>query len=144
MATHTQSLENHGRIVPAYHYVTFLLLAVNLIWRSFIAVTAFSIDAVVSLGAAIALVMVAVFARTFALKAQDRVIRLEERLRLGELSPELRPRVSELTIDQVCALRFASDHEAPELAKRILDEGLNDRKAIKKMIRNWKPDHHRV
>ncbi len=144
MAAQTQTFDNHGRIVPAYHYVTFALLLVILLWRGFLAVTAFSIDTVVSLLAAVALVLIALFARTFALRAQDRVIRLEERLRFAELAPDLKPRLSELTIDQICALRFASDDEAPELARAVLDEGLNDRQVIKRRIRTWKPDHHRV
>ena len=144
MAEQQQSFENHGKVVPAYHYVTFLLLLVNLLWRLYGVVVGFSIDAAVSLLAAGALVMVAFFARVFALGAQDRVIRLEERLRLAELAPDLKPRLGELTITQVCALRFASDAEAPGLARKVLDEKLDDRKAIKQMIQAWKPDHVRV
>ena len=101
-------------------------------------------DAVVSLLSAIALVMVALYARVFALGAQDRVIRLEERLRLAGLAPDLAPRLHELRVNQVCALRFASDAEAPALARKVLNEKLDDRKAIKKMIQTWKPDHVRV
>lgn len=144
MAEQQQSFENHGKVVPAYHYVTFLLLLVNLLWRLYGVVVGFSIDAAVSLLAAGALVMVAFFARVFALGAQDRVIRLEERLRLADLAPDLKPRLGELTINQVCALRFASDAEAPGLARKVLDEKLDDRKAIKQMIQAWKPDHVRV
>jgi hypothetical protein len=144
MPDRTQSFENHARIVPAYHYLTFLLLLAALLWRAYVVVTAFSVDALVSLLVVVALALVAFFARSFALAAQDRVIRLEERLRLSELAPDLRPRLAELTIDQICALRFASDDEAPELARSVLEERLTDRKAIKQRIRTWRPDHHRV
>lgn len=144
MAEQPQSFDNHGRVVPAYHYLTFLLLLVVLVWRGYGVAVNFSVDAVVSLLSTIALVMVALYARVFALGAQDRVIRLEEQLRLAGLAPDLTPRLHELTVNQVCALRFASDAEAPALARRVLNEKLDDRKAIKKMIQTWKPDHVRV
>ena len=144
MAEQPQSFENHAKFVPAYHYGLFLLLLINLLWRLYGVVVGFSADAAVSLVVAVALVMVAFFARGFALGAQDRVIRLEERLRLAELAPDLKPRLGELTINQVCALRFASDAEAPALARKALDEKLDDRKAIKQMVRTWRPDHVRL
>jgi len=76
---------------------------------------------------------------------QDRVIRLEMRLRMLQILPaELRPRVPEFSVNQLVALRFASDAELPALAKKVLDEKLNDRKAIKKMIREWEPDFLRA
>jgi len=100
---------------------------------------------VVSLLVAIALVLLALTARMFALTVQDRVIRLEMRLRLQQVLPqELRPRIPEFTLNQLVSLRFASDEELPELARKVLDEKLNDRKAIKKLIRNWQPDYLRV
>jgi hypothetical protein len=67
------------------------------------------------------------------------------RLRMQELlSAELRPRIPEFSVNQLVALRFASDAELPALAKKVLDEKLNDRKAIKKMIRDWQPDFVRA
>jgi hypothetical protein len=80
-----------------------------------------------------------------ALTVQDRVIRLEMRLRLAELLPaEMQPRIPEFTVAQLVSLRFASDAELPALAKKVLDEKINDRKAIKKMIKNWQPDELRA
>ena len=82
--------------------------------------------------------------RLYALKVQDRVIRLEERLRLGQILQEpLRSRIPELTVDQLCGLRFASDAELPKLVERTLNEKLK-RSDIKKAIQNWRPDYWRV
>lgn len=82
--------------------------------------------------------------RLYALKVQDRVIRLEERLRLLQLLQEpLRSRVPELTEGQLVSLRFASDAEVPALVERVLKEKLS-RSDIKKSIKNWRPDYWRV
>jgi hypothetical protein len=76
---------------------------------------------------------------------QDRVIRLEMHLRLKQLLPaELQPRIQEFTVGQLVSLRFASDAELPDLARKVLDEKLSDRKTIKKLIRNWQPDFLRA
>jgi hypothetical protein len=85
------------------------------------------------------------YARTNALVVQDRVIRLEERLRLERLSPaELRPRLGELSPAQLVALRFAGDGEVAELARRVLDGELSEARAIKRTVRDWRADHLRV
>ena len=90
---------------------------------------------------AAAMVITIFLARVFALKVQDRVIRLEMRLRLRELLPaDLAPRIAELTPGQLVALRFAGDRELPALVRRVLDERLQERKAIKQMIADWQAD----
>ena len=82
--------------------------------------------------------------RAYALKLQDRIIRLEERLRLTQLLSEpLRSRIPELTEDQLIGLRFASDAEVPKLVERALNEKLK-RNDIKKAVQNWRPDYWRV
>ena len=93
---------------------------------------------------AVALLAAVFKERLYALKVQDRVIRLEERLRLTQLLSEpLRSRVPELTEDQLCGLRFASDAEVAKLAERALNEKLS-RADIKKAIKTWRPDYWRV
>ena len=89
--------------------------------------------------------MIALFARVFALKAQDRVIRLEERLRMRELLPaDLKSRIQEFSADQLIALRFASDAELPDLAATVLRDNIQARDAIKKMVKDWRADEQRV
>jgi uncharacterized membrane protein YciS (DUF1049 family) len=135
-----QSFENHAKVVPAYHYFTFGLIAAYLVYRLYIVATAFSLDAVMSLLLAVGVMMAAFWSRVFALRVQDRVIRLEMRLRLLKVAPAVAPRLGEFTINQLCSLRFASDAELPALAERVLAERLDDRKAIKRMIKDWEAD----
>ena len=80
-----QDFANHRKFVPGYHYVATMILLINLIYSGYVAVTSFSTDSAMALLLAFGLVMIGLYARLFALKAQDRVIRLEERLRLHEL-----------------------------------------------------------
>jgi hypothetical protein len=76
---------------------------------------------------------------------QDRLIRLEERLRIARLVPaELQSKCDALTAGQLIALRFASDAELPALTKKVIDERIVDRKTIKSLIVNWRPDYHRA
>jgi hypothetical protein len=92
-----------------------------------------------------ALLLLALFARTFAMTVQDRVIRLEMRLRLAEVLPvDLRPRIPEFTLGQLISLRFASDAELPALARKALDDKLDNRKAIKQLVKEWKADNLRA
>lgn len=82
--------------------------------------------------------------RLYALRNQDRIIRLEESLRLSMLVPEhMRARIPEFTVPQLVALRFASDGELAELAERALNEKMSP-DAIKQAIKQWRPDHNRI
>jgi hypothetical protein len=140
-----QTFENHARILPAYHYVAFPLFAINVFFTLYQAVTAFSWANLVAFGVAVALVLLFFIARVMALTVQDRVIRLEETMRMRALLPaDLQPRIGEFTVKQLVALRFASDAELPELARTVLDGGIQDQKAIKKMIRAWRADFQRA
>lgn len=140
-----QSFKNHGRFVPIYHGVAMPILVVNLLWTLYRALTRPAWDTALAALVAVALVILMLFARVFALTVQDRVIRLEMRLRLRELLPsDVVPRIAEFTPGQLVALRFASDRELPALARRVLDERLHDKQAIKQLIADWQGDHLRA
>jgi hypothetical protein len=140
-----QSLSNHARFVPLYHFVAGPILFLNLIWTAERAVRHPSGDTVVSALVGVALVILFFFARVFALTVQDRVIRLEMRMRLRELLPaDLLPRIPEFTRGQLVALRFASDRELPALARQVLEQRLTNGKAIKQLVKEWHADHLRA
>jgi len=140
-----QNFENHTKIVPVFHYFILPVLAINLVSAIIRVSHFFSVNAVISALVAAALVLLALYGRMFALRVQDRVIRLEMQVRLHNLLPaDQRARITEFTVGQLVALRFASDAELPGLARKVLDEKLSDRKTIKKMIQNWQPDDLRA
>jgi hypothetical protein len=141
----TQNFENHTKIVPVFHYFVLPVLTINLGSAIYRVSHFFSANTVISLLVAAALVLMALYGRMFALRVQDRVIRLEMQLRLQNLlPPDQLGRIPEFTLGQLVALRFASDAELPGLARKVLDEKLSNRKTIKKMIQNWQPDHLRA
>jgi Family of unknown function (DUF6526) len=145
MSDSSQTFANHARFVPPYHYVAGPILLINVLWSGWRIVQAPTADNAIALIVAIAIVIVAFFARFFALKVQDRVIRLEMRLRLATLVPQdLRSRINDLTPSQMVALRFASDAELPALVAAVIKDNIRDQTAIKKMIKNWTPDHARA
>jgi hypothetical protein len=110
-------------------------------WKS----AGFSFDGFVSVLVAIALLVGFVSLRVMSLKVQDRVIRLEERLRYERLLPaDLQPRIGEFTVGQLVSPRFASDAELPTLARKVLNEQMQERKAIKQLVKDWKPDYLRA
>jgi hypothetical protein len=144
MADKTQSYQNHARILPPFHYFVAPVLLINVLVASWRTVQAPSFLTGWGIVLAVALVVAIVLSRTMALSVQDRVIRLEMRMRLqGLLPPDLRPRVNELTRQQLIALRFASDEEVSELMRDVLAGKLQTQKAIKQQIRNWQPDELR-
>jgi uncharacterized protein DUF6526 len=141
MAERVQTYKNHPRLLPAFHFFVLPVLLLNLLnevrraWRYpsegslFLAVVA------------AALFTLAFLSRSQALTVQDRVIRLEMRLRLRQiLPPELQTRIQDLTHRQLVALRFASDAELPELVREILDGKLTTVKEIKLRVKNWQGD----
>jgi hypothetical protein len=148
---HPQTLANHVRLDPPFHFFVlpiFLLGVIFALIHFFAHITEGDwhehFHAVLLILLALALLTAVLKIRLYALKVQDRVIRLEERLRLSQLLPEpLRSRIPELTEDQLCGLRFASDAEVPKLVERALTEKLS-RKQIKQAIQTWRPDYWRV
>jgi Family of unknown function (DUF6526) len=143
MPTEPQTLSNHPRYVPGYHFILLSLLALNLLF-SLYHLRHFSGAALFGVVVAICLGLIAWYERQFALSVQDRVIRLEERLRIEKLCPDLAPRAASLGVGQLIALRFASDEELPALVRKVLDEDIRSQKAIKAEIRNWRADYLRA
>ena len=145
MAAGTQDYKTHRQFVPLFHFFVVPILLINLgveISRLFQNQTGSQIWAVI---VAAALAGLAFATRGMAVKAQDRIIRGEERQRLSSLLPaEHRDKVNDLTPKQLAALRFASDDEAPDLAQRTMTGEFKTQNDIKKAIRNWRADIHRV
>jgi hypothetical protein len=146
-----QNFSNHGKYVPMFHMFLIPVLIINVVIHCYLFIKWFPVTpagifaGVFGILLAIALLVMAFLARLFALGVQDRVIRLEERMRYERLFPEdLRPRISEFTINQLVSLRFAGDAELSALARKVLDGRVNDRKAIKQMVENWRADHQRI
>jgi hypothetical protein len=141
-----QTYSNHGRFFPPFHFFAAPILLANLIWSFFrLKPSGYSAYSIFSVFVAAALVVTLTVARVMALKVQDRVIRLEERLRYQRLLPaDLQARADEFTVNQFVSLRFAGDAELPALARKVLDEKLNDRKTIKQLIKVWRPDYLRA
>jgi hypothetical protein len=144
-----QNFANHRKFVPVYHFVAFGILVVNFLWSLFRLISGLPgvpfFDRLLAALAAFALLVLIWYARVFPLKAQDRVIRLEETLRMERLlPPDLRAGIGELRPGQLIALRFASDEELPELTRAVLEEKIASSDEIKKRIRNWRADHFRM
>ena len=144
MSKPPQNLKNHGRLDPPYHLILLAVLSANL----FI-VLCYTWSHVNIYSEWLSVLSIAVFIpamklRTYPLKVQDRVIRLEERLRLQSLAPaEWHAQIYRLTEDQLIGLRFAADDEVVDLAKLALEQNLN-RKQIKERIKNWRADNWRI
>ena len=145
MASQSQTYATHRRFLPMYHFFAFPVLLTNV----FVVAVQFARDPRLINGWAL-VVAVALLAGIFAsrlmpLRAQDRVIRLEERTRLERILPaDLRGRIGDLTTSQLIALRFAPDDEVPELTRRALNGELKTASDIKRAVRNWRADHLRV
>ena len=137
-----QNFKHHARFVPAFHFFALPMLLINVGWSIYRWRAArFSIDGLESVLTAAAILLAVLFARMFALTVQDRVIRVEERLRYERVLPEeLRWRADELTVNQFVSLRFASDDELPALMRKVLDDKVMKRKAIKQLVKDWRPD----
>jgi len=145
MAERVQTYKNHPRLLPAYHFFVLPVLLLHVInqirhiwvWPSLMTVWATVV--------ALALLTLALYARVMALKVQDRVIRLEMRMRLaGLLPPDLQSRINDLTPQQLVALRFACDAELPGLVREVLGGQLKTPKEIKLRVKDWQGDFLRA
>jgi Family of unknown function (DUF6526) len=135
-----QNFGNHTRQVPMFAACQIVLM-VYLVGRLIGLRNGISYASVMNILVGVALILLFVNARNSTLAVQNRLIRLEMRLRLAGLLPsDLQARIPEFTLAQLISLRFASDAELPALARKVLDEKMDDRKAIKRLIKDWQAD----
>jgi hypothetical protein len=140
-----QNFENHTRFFPLFHFFVVPVLMINLISSLVGLRNGISFASLLNVLVAAALVALGLAARLSALTVQDRVIRLEMQIRLARLLPaDLQSRIGEFTPGQLVALRFAGDGELPALARQVLEEKLDDRKVIKRRVKNWQGDFLRA
>ena len=142
-----QNLKNHARFNPPFHFFVLPMLLLNFIFSIYVTIRHWPEHWALHLwwiAMSVVFFIMAGLSRGAALRVQDRVIRLEERLRLHALLPaEERSHINELSIKQLIALRFASDEELPALVRKTLTQNLEP-KAIKQSIVNWRGDYDRV
>jgi hypothetical protein len=136
MSDNAQSFATHRRYYWPYHFVAIPILALNLIVRIVFVVRWWSWANLWEVFVAIGLIALVASTRVFALTLQNRLIRAEERARFRDLGID----ASRYSTNQLIALRFCADEELPELARAVAEENLRSREAIKKRIRNWRPD----
>jgi len=140
----TQGLKNHARFDPVYHLLLSGVVLANLVYACFHLYRQPSLSSGWYLVLSVVVVAPLLRLRQYPLRVQDRIIRLEERIRLQALAPaEWHTQIYRLSEDQLIGLRFAADDEVVALAKQALDEKL-DRKQIKERIKSWRADNWRV
>lgn len=140
-----QNFANHTQKLPPLYMAAFLVLAANLLWALWTLIRFPSIATGLAVLTAFAILVVGLYARTNAQIVQNRVIRLEERLRLANILPaDLKARIGDLSTGQLIALRFASDAEVTDLVREVLAGDIQDKKVIKMKIKSWRADFLRV
>jgi len=145
MADTAQTYANHTRWHPLFHFFVLPVMLINFVWAIVECVKNPGRNQAWWIVVSAALVGLTFIARTNALKVQDRIIRLEERLRYQQLLPtDLAQQAGSLTVGQIIALRFASDGELEVLVREALGGRLTKSTEIKKAIRNWRSDTFRV
>ena len=140
-----QSYATHRMFVPGYHFGVSIGLIINFGWSLYRLGQSSTGDNIVGVILGAALVGLYIYTRTFPLKVQDRVIRLEMLVRLRDVLPaQMQARIREFTLGQLIAMRFASDAELPALATKVLQDNIHNRNAIKQLVTDWQADGHRV
>jgi len=141
MAEREQSYKSHTRLLPPFHFFVIPVMLINLLNAGRHAFQQPTLHNGLEVVFALGLVALALFSRVQPLTVQDRVIRLEERLRMREVLPsELQQHINTLTHRQLVALRFASDAELADLVRDIVAGKLSTSKDIKMRVKNWRPD----
>lgn len=145
MSSSTQSFENHAKTVPVYHFLAFGMVAVPTLYFGYTTVTNFSVGGLMTVAFSVGMIIMGLFGRLFPLGVQDRVIRLEERLRMERILPDdLKGRIDEIPTTLLVGLRFAADGELTDLTRRVLDGSLSDRKSVKEAVKSWRSDEQRI
>ncbi len=140
-----QSYQNHVRRLPMIYTVMALIVVANILWSAYRLTGGLTGDNVMAFLVSLALLIMALSARTQTLTVQNRVVRLEMRHRFRELLPsDVAARACALSIPQLVSLRFASDAELPELVNEVLSGQLTEAKAIKQRVKEWQADHLRA
>ena len=141
MASAQQNFKNHARVRPPFHFFVLPVLLINVVIAVSMLVKTPGLGTAWAAIFAAALLTFALMARAMTISVQDRLIRLEMRLRLRQLlPPDLQARIYELTPGQLIAMRFAGDEELPELTREVLSGNLPTAKAIKMRVKNWQAD----
>jgi len=145
MAETTQTFASHRRFIPTFHFFALPVLFLNVLVVAYQLFRDPRLMNVWALLVSIALAVGISWSRFMPLKAQDRIIRLEERTRLERLLPaDLRGRIGDLTERQLIAIRFAPDSEVPDITRRALSGELKSPGDIKRAIKDWRGDYFRV
>ncbi|MEE2897556.1 MAG: DUF6526 family protein [Gemmatimonadota bacterium] len=145
MSQPDQSFDNHAKLVPVFHGTLAFMIMVPMLYFVYLAVTDFSVERLVFALFMVGALSMGWHARLFPLRVQDRLIRLEEQLRLHRVLPEdQQGRIGDISTDLLIGLRFAPDDEVVDLAGRILEGELADRKAVKQAVKNWRADNQRI
>ena len=139
-----QNYGNHARWLPPFHFFAFPVLLINTIVMIVALVKNPSLDTLWGTLVAAALMVGVFLARWMPLRLQDRVVRLEEMLRLERLLPGRYTEFERLSKGQLIGIRFASDAEVPHLVERILEGELVSRDDVKRAVQHWRPDHSRI
>jgi hypothetical protein len=141
MADREQSYKSHTRWLPPFHFFIMPVMLINLINAARHAFQQPTLHTGWEIVFALGLLTLALFSRVQALTVQDRVIRLEERLRMRQvLPPELQQHIDTLSHRQLVALRFASDAELADLVREVVAGKLSTSKDIKQRVKNWRSD----
>lgn len=139
-----QNYGNHARWFPPWHFFVAPVLGINVVLAIKALIEAPSLTTLWLFVLAFAIGLGLLLARYMILRVQDRVIRLEEHLRLGRLLPDRHEDIEELSLDQLIAMRFASDAEIPHLLDRVVGGEIQTKQEIKRSVQHWRPDHLRA
>jgi hypothetical protein len=139
-----QNYGNHLRYLPPFHFIILPILAVNALFSLKPLIQTPSLSTAWAALVAFAIIGGIFYSRWMPLRVQDRVVRLEEMLRLERLLPGRYREFERLSTSQLVALRFASDAEVPHMVDRILAGEIRTQDEVKRAVQHWRPDHHRA